>query len=61
MSSARGRTRPLLLASRTRKARRNSACVLCGAPVTIGQRIGLLLTGWAHVTCIVSANRKVIP
>ena len=48
--------RPLLLASRTRKARRVTCCCLCGSPVRVGERIGLLLTGWAHVLCIVNRN-----
>lgn len=54
-------SRPLLLATRTRKARRAGRCVLCAGPVATGQRIGLLLRGWAHVTCIVQANRPTQP
>jgi hypothetical protein len=54
--------RPILLATRTRKARRPGTCALgCGRPVTIGQRIGLLFTGWAHVVCIVQANHLSAP
>jgi hypothetical protein len=46
--------RPILTASRVRKARRNSTCPLCGAPVRTGQRVGLIPAGWAHLSpCIV--------
>lgn len=50
-------TRPLILATRTRKARRTSWCALCPAAVSTGQRIGLISAGWSHVRCIVAANR----
>ena len=51
-------TRPVLLASRTRKARRSRTCVLCGGLVIVGQTEGLLAAGWAHTSpCIVEANR----
>ena len=45
-----------MLASRVRKARRNSTCPLCHAPVTTGQHIGLTEPGWCHVTCIIREN-----
>lgn len=45
-----------LLAGRTRKARRNGTCTLCPAAVIIGQRIGLIPAGWAHVTCIIESR-----
>jgi hypothetical protein len=48
-----------VLALRTRKARHHGTCCLCPAPVITGQRIGLLLlAGWAHVPCIVTAQRR---
>jgi len=40
------------LARRTMKARRGSVCPACRAPITVGQRIGLIDTGWCHVKCI---------
>ena len=52
-------TVPSLLATRIRKARRPSACGLCGRPVSIGQRIGLVENRWwAHVTCIIARNAR---
>lgn len=47
---------PVLLAARTRKARRRGGCTLCPGPVITGQRIGLIPGGWAHVACIVRRN-----
>lgn len=47
-----------VLALRTRKARRSGRCCLCPASVLTGQRIGLLVTGWAHVECIVAAQQR---
>jgi len=47
------------LATRARKARHRSACALCPVPVITGQRIGYLpAAGWAHVQCIIAANRQ---
>lgn len=46
----------MILATRIRKARRNSTCGLCRAPITIAQRIGQAGSTWAHVTCIISRN-----
>lgn len=48
------------LATRVRKARRQFACCLCGVHVRIGESTGRLAdgTGWAHVRCIVRANRQ---
>jgi hypothetical protein len=46
------------LARRVRKARRRSTCPLCRGPVLVGQQIGLIPAGWAHVSpCIVERNR----
>lgn len=47
---------PPLLATRARKARRDSRCALCPAPVRTGQREGLIPAGWAHIACILNAN-----
>jgi hypothetical protein len=46
-----------LRADRVRKARTDSACGLCGSPVTIGTLIGRIPAGdgrhcWAHLDCI---------
>lgn len=52
--------RPPVLAARTRKARRDSACALCPHRVITGQRIGLLPgRGWAHVSCVIAARPAV--
>jgi hypothetical protein len=49
-----GHGRALLAARRVRKARRAGSCVLCGAPIIVGQNVGLLPAGWAHLSpCIV--------
>lgn len=47
---------------RTRKARSDAACCLCGAAVMVGTRIGRIEIaagrhGWAHMDCI-SARRQ---
>ena len=44
----------LSLATRTRKARRNSACPVCRAPIAIGQQIARLTRppAWCHVQCV---------
>jgi hypothetical protein len=47
-----------MLATRTLKARRRGSCALCPAPVITGQRIGLIVRGWAHVACIIAANAR---
>ncbi len=53
--------RPVLTASRVRKARRNGRCPLCGKPVIIGQRVGLIAAGWAHLQpCIVDRRQLTI-
>lgn len=50
--------RPQLLATRVRKARARSLCALCPAGIRVGNHIGRLPgKGWAHVACIVAANR----
>jgi hypothetical protein len=45
---------PMILAHRTRKARRNSRCALCRGPVSIGQYIARLGLTWVHTTCAVA-------
>jgi hypothetical protein len=53
-----GHARPLLTARRVRKARRGGSCVLCGAPIVIGQNVGLIPAGWAHLSpCIVDRRQ----
>jgi hypothetical protein len=53
-----GGSRPMLTASRVRKARRNGSCVLCPKPIVIGQRVGLIAAGWAHLSpCIVDRRQ----
>jgi hypothetical protein len=44
----------LALATRTRKARRESCCCACGVPIIIGQPIARLVSppGWCHVRCV---------
>jgi hypothetical protein len=37
------------------KARRQSTCPVCRAPVTIGQQIGHTRLGWCHTWCIILA------
>jgi hypothetical protein len=41
----------MILATRTKKARRNSRCPLCQGPVWRGQQISLLGKTWTHSTC----------
>lgn len=62
MSRGHGGSRPMLTASRVRKARRNGACVLCPKPITVGQNVGLIAAGWAHLSpCIVQRRRWDLP
>ena len=44
----------MILAQRTRKARRSSRCPLCRGPVLIGQYIARLGLTWVHSTCAVA-------
>lgn len=44
----------MILARRTRKARRSSWCPLCRAPVLIGQYIARLGLTWVHTKCAVA-------
>jgi hypothetical protein len=57
------RARSPLTASRVRKARRGGSCPLCGAPVVIGQNVGLVAAGWAHLPCVVQRRQltQVVP
>lgn len=48
----------MILASRTRKARRNGRCPLCQGPVTIGQQIAQLGKTWVHTTCAAERIRR---
>jgi hypothetical protein len=41
------------LADRVMKARRESACPACGAPVRIGQRIAHCGDAWVHLACAI--------
>lgn len=43
----------MILASRSKKARRNGRCNLCRGAVTIGQSIALLGRTWVHTSCAV--------
>jgi len=56
MTADRGFAIPALLATRTRKARRDGRCPLCPHPVRTGQRVGLVAGQWAHCSCIVRVN-----
>lgn len=57
-------TRPLILATNARKARRQGCCALCGRLIRVGDREARLpadgngYAGWAHVDCVVAANRS---
>lgn len=44
----------MILAHRTRKARRGGACPLCRGPVRIGQHIAKLGLTWVHIACAVA-------
>jgi hypothetical protein len=46
-------TDPLPLADRVRKARRQSVCTACRAPIRVGEPIAHLRQrpGWCHVAC----------
>ncbi len=56
MTADRGFAIPALLATRTRKARRDGRCPLCPHPIRTGQRVGLVAGQWAHCSCIVRVN-----
>lgn len=46
-----------LRASRVRKARGESCCGLCGAPVRVGDWIGFIEQRfWCHVRCVIEHN-----
>jgi hypothetical protein len=50
--------RSILTASRVRKARRGGWCPLCPRPIVVGQRVGLIPAGWAHLSpCIVDRRQ----
>lgn len=45
-------------ATRVRKARAWSVCVLCPVLIKVGNLIGKLPSGgWAHASCIIAAQR----
>jgi hypothetical protein len=44
----------MILARRTRKARRTSRCNLCRGRVLIGQHIAQLGLTWVHTACAIS-------
>jgi hypothetical protein len=48
------------LASRVRKARKTSTCLLCRQPVYVGQQIGKTPVGWSHTSCIIEAAKKLV-
>jgi hypothetical protein len=48
------------LASRVRKARWPSRCLLCRDLIRVGERIGKTPIGWCHVTCIIDKARKLV-
>ena len=55
---------PPLLATRTRKARKDGQCPLCVHPIRVTSRVGLVPDlGWVHVSCLirVNANRNLTP
>jgi hypothetical protein len=46
-------------ATRVRKARAWSVCMLCPVLIRVGNLIGKLPTGgWAHASCIIAAQRE---
>ena len=48
-----------LHARRVMKARKRTACAVCGRWVWQGEQIGLLDDiGWCHVACVIEAQRK---
>jgi hypothetical protein len=53
----------LALAVTVRKARRNSTCTICRAPITIGQGIARLTapSGWCHVLCVPAVAAALTP
>ena len=53
-----GRARSPLSTGRVRKARRNGSCVLCPKPITVGQNVGLIAAGWAHLSPCLTDRRK---
>lgn len=48
----------VILARRTRKARRNSVCPSCSTPITVGQSIALVDQTWSHTRCVVAAQKN---
>jgi hypothetical protein len=44
----------MILAHRARKARHDSACLLCHGPVRVGQYIACLGVIWVHTRCAVA-------
>jgi hypothetical protein len=48
------------LASRVKKARRESVCVICWRPVRVGQIIAKA-EQWVHAGCLIERNRKAQP
>jgi hypothetical protein len=49
--------RRMILATRSRKARRHGRCPLCRGPVHIGQYIARIGLAWVHNTCAASRVR----
>jgi hypothetical protein len=50
--------RPYRAAARVRKARRNGSCPICPRPIAVGQNVGLIAAGWAHLPpCIVQRRQ----
>jgi hypothetical protein len=51
----------LLTTARVRKARRDGSCVLCPRPIAVGQNVGLIAAGWAHLSpCIVGRRLQLV-
>jgi hypothetical protein len=48
---------PPVLATRTRKARRESVCSICWRPVRVGQIIAKAEV-WVHAGCLIERNRR---
>jgi hypothetical protein len=60
MTRGHGSRRPVTAPGKVRLARKAGTCCLCGNPIAKGQRVGLLLAGWAHNSpCIV--RRRQLP
>jgi hypothetical protein len=47
-------------ASRVRKARWPSRCLLCRDLIRVGDHIGKTPIGWCHVTCIIDRAKKLV-